>query len=83
MNYNPPNYFGGECLTVYYDRLQRDGWAMSIKEYQGATLFEKRLPKSWLIRHSNDERMRISEFWPGIGQAHLANLRKDGGPTRI
>jgi len=30
--------------------LQRDGWAMSNKEYQGATLFEKKLPKSWLLR---------------------------------
>jgi len=50
MNGHPPEYFGGECLTVYYNRLQRDGWTMSRDEYQGATLFEKRLPKSWVLR---------------------------------
>lgn len=49
-NYQPPGYFGGECLTVYYNRLQRDGWTMDKDEYQGATLFEKKLPKSWLLR---------------------------------
>lgn len=46
----PPDYFGGECLTVYYNRLQRDGWVMRKEEYQGAALFEKALPKSWTLR---------------------------------
>jgi hypothetical protein len=46
----PQVYFGGECLTVYYNRLQRDGWVMAKDEYQGATLFEKKLPKSWRLR---------------------------------
>jgi hypothetical protein len=46
----PKDYFGGECLTVYYNRLRRDGWDMRKKEYQGATLFEKKLPKSWTLR---------------------------------
>ncbi len=50
VSYKPPRYFGGECLTVYYNRLQRDGWVMSDKEYQGGTLFEKKLPKSWKLR---------------------------------
>ncbi|MEO7297746.1 MAG: hypothetical protein ABI042_04135 [Verrucomicrobiota bacterium] len=49
-NGQPKDYFGGECLNVYYNRLQRDGWVMHEKEYQGATLFEKKLPKSWLLR---------------------------------
>lgn len=46
----PRDYFGGECLTVYFNRLRRDGWTMSQEEYQGATLFEKELPKSWVLR---------------------------------
>lgn len=46
----PRNYFGGECLNVYYNRLKRDGWVMHDKEYQGATLFEKKLVKSWILR---------------------------------
>jgi hypothetical protein len=49
-DYRLPNYYGGECPTVYYNRLQRDGWEMHIKEYQGATLFEKKLPRSWALR---------------------------------
>lgn len=50
LNGHPKDYFGGECLTIYYNRLQRDGWVTSKDEYQGATLFEKKLPKSWLLR---------------------------------
>ena len=46
----PQGYFGGECLTIYFNRLQRDGWTMRDEEYQGATLFEKKLPKGWLLR---------------------------------
>ena len=46
----PQDYFGGECLNVYYNRLQRDGWLMAREEYQGATLFEKKLPRSWVLR---------------------------------
>lgn len=47
---HPKEYYGGECLTVYYNRLQRDGWLMHDEEYQGATLFEKKLPRSWRLR---------------------------------
>jgi hypothetical protein len=50
LNGEPKDYFGGECLTVYYNRLQRDGWVMCEQEYQGATLFEKKLPKAWVLR---------------------------------
>lgn len=50
INGQPKDYFGGECLTIYYNRLQRDGWKMSDEEYQGATLFEKKLPRGWLLR---------------------------------
>src|SRR5437868_6244224 len=34
-NCRPKDYFGGECLTVYYNRLQRDNWVMAKQEYQG------------------------------------------------
>jgi hypothetical protein len=50
LNGQPRDYYGGECLNVYYNRLQRDGWVMAKDEYQGGTLFEKKLPKSWLLR---------------------------------
>ncbi len=31
LNGHPKDYFGGECLTVYYNRLKRDGWVMADK----------------------------------------------------
>lgn len=49
-DYRRPNHYGGECLTVYYNRLRRDGWEMKKGKVQGADLFEKKLPKSWRLR---------------------------------
>lgn len=64
LNGQPKESFGGECLTIYYNRLQRDGWTMSNQEYQGATLFERKLPKGWRLR-----RLAFSEIGapPGRG----------------
>lgn len=50
VNGQPRDYFGGECLNVYYNRLKRDGWVMRGEEVQETTVFEKKLPKSWLLR---------------------------------
>jgi len=48
--WQPPHYFGGECLTPYYNRLQRDGWAMGKDGLGEVTLFEKKLPRSWTLK---------------------------------
>ena len=52
--YTPPNYYGGECLTVYYNRLQRDGWKLiewSDEVYlDSETVFEKKLYHQWILR---------------------------------
>jgi hypothetical protein len=48
--YKPPVYYGGECLTVYYNRLQRDGWTLRSHDQHGSTVFEKELPNSWVLR---------------------------------
>jgi hypothetical protein len=48
--FRPPGYYGGECLTVYYNRLQRDGWVLRSEDHHGAFLFEKGLPNSWVLR---------------------------------
>ena len=49
--YHPKENYGGECLGVYFIRLQRDGWEMkptvSDSEY---TVFEKPLSHGWLLR---------------------------------
>jgi hypothetical protein len=50
VNGQPKDHFGGECLTVYYNRLQRDGWVMGEQGFQETTVFEKKLPKGWLLR---------------------------------
>ena len=36
LSFQPTDYFGGECLNVYYRRLMRDGW------YDAATKFHCR-----------------------------------------
>jgi hypothetical protein len=48
--YQPPVYYGGECLNVYYNRLQRDGWTLGSTENHGPTVFEKALPNGWVLR---------------------------------
>lgn len=49
----PTAYYGGECPGVYYVRLQRDGWILRSQHAAacgGATVFEKTLPKGWILR---------------------------------
>lgn len=48
-NYPPSNQYGGECLNVYYNRLQRDEWVMKSVEKSEA-IFEKNLPQNWVLR---------------------------------
>ncbi len=54
INYRPPNYYGGECLTVYYNRLQRDGWTLIEQTNWGTseseTIFEKTLSQQWILQ---------------------------------
>ena len=51
-----PEGFGAECRSVYYPRLIRDGWVHlgqvgSAKAGSPSyTIFEKRLPKGWVLR---------------------------------
>jgi hypothetical protein len=42
--------YGGECPSVYYIRLQRDGWKMKRIAPDGVALFEKRVKPHWLLR---------------------------------
>ena len=52
--YQPNEYYGGECPSVYYVRLQRDGWELKNIENPGKSndmaIFEKPLPKGWVLR---------------------------------
>jgi hypothetical protein len=54
LTYPWHEHYGGECLGVYFVRLQRDGWAMkctSPDENGGqTTVFEKRVSGHWLLR---------------------------------
>lgn len=45
--------YGGECLGVYYIRLQRDGWTLKpMIPYEDGhiTVFEKNLSGHWILR---------------------------------
>jgi hypothetical protein len=52
--FQPAGYYGGECLGVYYPRLQRDGWKLETvvknDRWNHCTVFEKQLPKGWILR---------------------------------
>lgn len=47
-------HYGGECLGVYYIRLQRDGWKMLHTSPDGGvgeiSVFEKRISDRWMLR---------------------------------
>ena len=47
-------HFGGECLSVYYPRLQRDGWELvertKVAKWKDQDLFEKPAGPGWRLR---------------------------------
>ncbi len=53
-NYHPKDNFGGECLHVYYNRLQRDGWSLIERHHRGKyksiTVFERDMTKNWKLK---------------------------------
>ena len=63
-NFIPDENFGAECTGVYYRRLIRDGWdiintgGVNLDSY---TIFEKKLPKDWVIRKVAHEQVGSPE----------------------
>lgn len=53
-SYQPQKYYGGECLNVYFNRLQRDGWNLinnrRKEKWHEETIFEKELAYDWKIQ---------------------------------
>jgi hypothetical protein len=53
--------YGGECPSVYYPRLRRDGWELVERRPDGAggriTYFEKRVNEHWLLHKHAHETM--------------------------
>lgn len=52
-SYQPQHQYGGECLNVYYNRLQRDGWKLKSRtreSWYGQAILEKQLLHGWKIR---------------------------------
>ncbi|HXS69351.1 MAG TPA: hypothetical protein VN761_10940 [Candidatus Polarisedimenticolia bacterium] len=47
--FRPKEYYGGECLGVYFVRLQRDGWELKT-DLSETTTFEKPLSHGWRLR---------------------------------
>lgn len=49
--WEPSAYYGGECLHVYFNRLQRDGWTLTPDpDDDTTTLFEKPAGSGWILR---------------------------------
>jgi len=83
LEFQPDEYYGGECTGVYYVRLQRDGW--ELKERGGArldgwTIFEKTLPKGWVLRKIAHEQVGAppgkSCYWDEHELEHLRSGKK-------
>ena len=63
-SYSPPAFYGGECLSVYYNRLQRDGWTLMEQKgpkLDSLTIFEKKLPKGWIVKKIAHEQVGSPE----------------------
>jgi hypothetical protein len=55
LSFKPAGYYGGECPSVYYPRLLRDGWTLRTRIENGkcnsCTVFERVHPKKgWVLR---------------------------------
>lgn len=52
--WQPPTNYGGECLHVYFNRLQRDGWIfrpdLSSDDDDDPAVFEKPAGSGWILR---------------------------------
>ena len=54
LEFRPSGSVGGECLSVYYPRLLRDGWThierVSLAKWKDFDVFEKSLDAGWVLR---------------------------------
>jgi hypothetical protein len=54
LEFRPSGAVGGECLSVYYPRLLRDGWTLiervSLAKWKDFDVFEKSLDAGWVLR---------------------------------
>jgi hypothetical protein len=51
--WQPSAYYGGECLHVYFNRLQRDGWTLRPEltpNDDAPTVFDKPARAGWILR---------------------------------
>lgn len=66
LDAEPSEYFGGECLHVYFHRLMRDGWNRGERRVQSRhhdiQIFEKPLGKGWILR-----KLAHSQIDPPVG----------------
>jgi hypothetical protein len=54
LAFRPSGSVGGECLSVYYPRLLRDGWTLidrvSVAKWKDFDVFQKSLDAGWVLR---------------------------------
>jgi hypothetical protein len=83
--WQPPAYYGGECLTVYYNRLQRDGWTPRDDPPPSCPgdppeIFDKPAPTGWTLRKYCFAEIGAPEG-RGVYHDRHALVRADSGDT--
>lgn len=81
QNFKPEKIYGAESPSVYYLKLQRDGWKLLEKQgthYNHVTIFTKPLPKNWILRKFAHEQIGSPEgkgcYWD---EHELMNTNSD------
>ena len=78
--YQPPKNCGGECSSVYYHRLRRDGWIpvdrSNIAKWKGNDVFEKNIGMGWRLR-----KIAHAEVHAGVGKGYHWDEHELVGPA--
>ena len=81
--WHPANYYGGECLHVYFNRLQRDGWTLRADltpDDDAPTVFDKPAGAGWTLRKYCHADLDHPEG-KGVYYDHHALVRADSAET--
>jgi hypothetical protein len=84
-DWQPSAYYGGECLTPYYNRLQRDGWVLRADLREGSgedspEVFDKPGAHGWILRKFCHAEIGAPQG-KGVYHDRHALVREDGVET--
>ncbi|MDO3383763.1 hypothetical protein [Gilvimarinus algae] len=80
--HSPKGRYGGECPSVYYNRLQRDGWTLTDLGQKASldseTIFEKSLDQHWVLRKICHEQVGSAKGKGCYWDEHVLNSGNGG-----